>query len=193
MNNENINENNQGHGEREQQAQPRIYVASLADYTAGRLHGAWIDADQDAEDIWAEARTMLDSSPEPNAEEIAIHDHDGFGPVQLSEYETIEDVSRIARGIAEHGPAFAAYAATIERSDWNELDSFEDAYLGEWSSVEQYAEELLDDLGIDIDSIGPDMLQPYIRVDIEAFARDIGSELSVVEGPDGQVYLFDGR
>ena len=28
---------------------PRIYVASLSDYNAGRLHGEWIDADQGAE------------------------------------------------------------------------------------------------------------------------------------------------
>lgn len=30
---------------------PRIYVASLADHTAGRLLGRWIDADQPAEAI----------------------------------------------------------------------------------------------------------------------------------------------
>jgi len=30
---------------------PRIYVACLAAYNAGKLHGEWIDADQDAEAI----------------------------------------------------------------------------------------------------------------------------------------------
>ena len=30
---------------------PRIYVACLAAYNAGRLHGRWIDANQSAEDI----------------------------------------------------------------------------------------------------------------------------------------------
>ncbi len=30
---------------------PRIYVACLAAYNNGYLHGAWIDADQDADEI----------------------------------------------------------------------------------------------------------------------------------------------
>ena len=32
---------------------PRIYVACLAAYNNGRLHGRWIDADQSVEDIWS--------------------------------------------------------------------------------------------------------------------------------------------
>jgi len=52
----------------------RIYVASLSDYNAGRLHGAWIDATQDADEIEAEVQEMLAASPEPIAEEWAIHD-----------------------------------------------------------------------------------------------------------------------
>ena len=31
----------------------RIYVACLASYNAGRLHGTWIDATQDADDVHA--------------------------------------------------------------------------------------------------------------------------------------------
>lgn len=30
---------------------PQIWIASLADYTNGRLHGPWIDAAQDPEDL----------------------------------------------------------------------------------------------------------------------------------------------
>ena len=37
-------------------ARPRIYVASLADYNAGRLHGRWIGASQSASDIWKEIK-----------------------------------------------------------------------------------------------------------------------------------------
>src|SRR5713226_1168914 len=78
---------------------PRIYVASLSDYNAGRLHGAWIDVDQDDEQIWEELNAMLARSPEPMAEEFAIHDYDGFGPLQLGEYERIDEVGCIVRGI----------------------------------------------------------------------------------------------
>jgi antirestriction protein len=46
--------------------QPRIYCADLSSYGAGVLHGAWIDADQDADDIRAEIADMLRKSPHPN-------------------------------------------------------------------------------------------------------------------------------
>jgi antirestriction protein len=47
---------------------PRIYVADLASYNAGRLHGVWIDAAQDLDDVWAEINAMLRASPYPNVE-----------------------------------------------------------------------------------------------------------------------------
>lgn len=53
---------------------PRVYIACLAAYNSGKLHGRWIDADQDADDIRREVAEMLKASPEPNAEEWAIHD-----------------------------------------------------------------------------------------------------------------------
>ena len=63
---------------------PRIYVACLSSYNAGRLHGRWIDCDQTAEEIREEIRLMLEESPEPWAEEWAIHDYEGFGGLRAS-------------------------------------------------------------------------------------------------------------
>lgn len=91
--------------EPERRVPPRIYMASLSDYNAGRLHGAWVDADQDAEELDLAVARMLAASPEPGAEEWAIHDHEGFGPVDLSECESMETVALLARGIADHGLA----------------------------------------------------------------------------------------
>ena len=51
---------------------PRIYVASLSDYNNGILHGAWIDAAQDADDIRTEVSAMLRESKYPN---IQKRDH----------------------------------------------------------------------------------------------------------------------
>jgi hypothetical protein len=51
---------------------PRIYVACLAAYNNGCLHGRWIDATT-PDEIWAQVRAMLADSPEPDAEEWAIH------------------------------------------------------------------------------------------------------------------------
>ena|SRR5579862_158535 len=174
---------------------PRIYVASLSDYNAGRLHGRWIDAAQDDDSLWAEVESMLKASAEPIAEEWAIHDYEGFGPLRLGEYDDLRTVAKVSRGIAEHGPAYAHWAAIIGIHDPDELDRFEEVFLGHAESVEAYAEQLLDDLGYTEEVVErslPEFLQPYVRLDIEGFARDLelSGDITTSEG-DGGVYVFD--
>lgn len=58
---------------------PRIYVACLSSYNAGRLYGRWIElAGMDGDDIRAEIDAMLKDSPMPGAEEYAVHDFEGL-------------------------------------------------------------------------------------------------------------------
>lgn len=167
---------------------PSVYVASLTDYNSGRLHGIWIDASQDANTINAAIDEMLARSPEPAAEEWAIHDHEGFAPWQPSEHEPIETIAKVAAGITEHGPAYAHLAAEIGTID-DVLDNFDEVYLGHWPSLTDYATEVLDDL-IDLDRIGPDWISPYPRLDADAYARDLATELHVSNAADGGVHLF---
>ena len=75
---------------------PQIYVACLSAYVAGRLHGDWIDADPDAERMRADVQAMLARSPEPDAEEWAIHDTNGFDGVRIGEYESLGKIAAIA-------------------------------------------------------------------------------------------------
>lgn len=170
---------------------PRIYVASLSDYNAGRLHGRWIDATQGYENVSEEVREMLANSREGIAEEFAIHDYEGWGPLHLSEYENLETVCHLAEGIEEHGLAFAHLAAVLDPSEWTSLDRFDELYRGQWDSTADYAEELLRDMGIDLDAIGPEILQPYISVDLDAFGRDLAYDLVICEDPNGGVHVFD--
>lgn len=44
----------------------RIYVACLASYNSGRLHGEWIDASADVAEMQAKVSAMLRRSPYPN-------------------------------------------------------------------------------------------------------------------------------
>lgn len=170
---------------------PRIYVASLSDYNAGRLHGRWITVGPPEDALWSEVFDMLADSPEPVAEEWAIHDYEGFGPLQLGEWEDLALVQRIALGIHDHGEAFAHWAALLDRSDWpDELANFSDHFQGTWPSMEEFADQLLDDLGIDTDDLGPEMLRPYIRLDLDAFARDLSMDYRTSEGKEG-VHVFD--
>ena len=164
---------------------PRVYVACLAAYNAAHLHGEWIDADQDADEIHEAIQAMLAKSPIPHAEEWAIHDYEGFGGLRLSEHEGIERVAELGRLLAEHGPAFGAYAAHVG-VDFATAEGFQGAYCGEWESEVAYAEELFDELyAHDI----PENLRHY--VDYEAFARElfIGDCYSV-DNSEGGVFVF---
>jgi len=185
----------EGRQEQEPKPAPRIYVASLSDYNAGRLHGEWIDAAVETDELAESVKAMLTISPEPGAEEWAIHDYEGFGPLRLEEYESLETVSAVALGIAEHGPAFAHWAALVGTSDREALARFEDAYLGHWDSLTAYAEELLDDIGVyrQIEEALPDHLQPYVTIDAEGMGRDMefGGQITTSVGDDG-VFIFDG-
>jgi antirestriction protein len=182
-------------GERGAPDWPRIYVASLADYNEGVLHGAWIDATQESALIHDEINRMLSKSPTTShAEEFAVHDFEGFGHYRPSEYERVETISRVARGIAEYGSAFGAWAAQCDNDD-EQLDNFEDAYLGDYDSVTSYAEQLLDDIGLTriVEEHVPEELQSYVEVIAERLANDLvlGGDITAIEHAGG-VWIFDG-
>ena len=165
------------------QITPKIYVACLAAYNNGKLHGKWIDADQEPDAIHEEIQEMLKSSPEPMAEEWAIHDYEGFEGLSISEYESIEDVARFAQLIEEHGEAFSAYAGHIG-TDYATEEGFQEAYQGKWDSEEAYGENLMDET-MEI----PEHLQFYI--DYEKFARDLFiNDYFSVDSDDYKVHVF---
>lgn len=165
------------------QITPKIYVACLASYNNGILHGEWINADQDANAIHAEIQDMLKNSPMPGAEEWAIHDYEGFEGLRLSEYESIKDVAQYAQLIEEHGEAWALYAEYVG-TDYATKEAFEEAYQGEWDSEEDFAENLASEI-MDI----PEHLQFYI--DYEKFARDLFiNDYFSAQGESYKIHVF---
>lgn len=88
---------------KETNSEIRIYVACLAAYNNGILHGGWIDACQDADEIRRAIHDVLKFSPIECAEEYALHDYEGVEGISLSEYEGIDDVAALAAFIDEHG------------------------------------------------------------------------------------------
>ena len=185
----------QGGHETEPRPIPRIYVASLSDYNNAYLHGVWLDASRDPEAIHTDIQAMLSASRQPDAEEFAIHDYEGFGVCRIGEYDSIERVARIAQGIHEHGDAFAAWVYVSEGAS-ERFNDFTEAYLGHYDSVTAYAEQLIDDLGYndELDRL-PESLRSYLRFDTDQLGRDLvfGGDIHVVPSPDGGVWLFDGR
>jgi len=176
---------------------PRIWVGSLSDYNNGVLHGAWIDAGREVDAIQTDIQSMLAASPwaartgEP-AEEWGIFDHENFGTCRIDQHEDLDWVSGVAQGITEHGPAFAAWADVME--DRELLADFEEAYLGEYDSLEAYAEQLIDDLGYNelLDRL-PSNLRPYVHINVAGFAQDmwLSGDVQVYHRPDGGVWIFN--
>ncbi|MEL7546090.1 MAG: antirestriction protein ArdA [Pseudomonadota bacterium] len=166
----------------------RIYVACLAAYNNGILHGRWIDAAQGEDHIWNETRAVLKSSPIAEAEEWAIHDYEGFEGASLHEYSSFESVADLAEFVSEHGELGAKlYEHFGERLD-EARAAFED-YAGEHKSLADFAEDLTRDCGPEI----PEQLQFYI--DWTALARDmeLNGDVFTIETGFDQIHVFWSR
>ena len=168
---------------------PRIYVADLAAYNNGTLHGAWIDAAQSPDEIQAEIDAILAKSPEPFAEEWAIHDYEGFGDLKLGEYESIADVSRLAELIEKHGEMFAAVASHFGGANY--LDDAERAldenYQGEYDDLSDWAYQFA------MDTVGESALGPYANyIDWERVGHDaeLSGDVFTIDTGSGKLAIF---
>jgi antirestriction protein len=165
-------------------ADPRIYVACLAAYNDGKLHGQWINANQDADCIYEEIREMLSKSPVPNAEELAIHDLEDFCGCQIEEYADITFVAELAAFISEHGKMGAVLLQYLNFEIEQANVWMDERYCGLHDSEEDFARETMEE----IYSI-PDYLQNYI--DYEKVARDWFLSDYVSLEVDHQVAVFN--
>ena len=169
---------------------PRIYIACLASYNAGILHGNWIDLDG-TEDVKEIINETLKQSPVEDAEEWAIHDHEGCG--YLGEYAGFQVLDAIS---AAHGKA------ETESVDWElfceycthaghdiktgAVEKFSEARAGSGSSLVDWCHGFLDDSG-QLEAI-PENLRHYF--DYEAFARDLEiSDIFTIEH-GGETHVF---
>jgi len=169
---------------------PRIYVADLAAYNNAILRGVWIDAAQDPEEIQAEIDEMLSESPEPIAEEWAIHDYEGFGGLSLGEYESIEHVARVAQLLEEHGEWFGRVVEHV--GGLRQLDEaekmVEERYQGAYDSLEDWAYQFATESSDVEKDCGP--YASYI--DWERFANDaeMSGDVVSIEDEDGRQHIF---
>jgi antirestriction protein len=159
----------------------QIYVACLASYNSGILHGKWIKPENDIEDLKKQINQVLKSSPIPNAEEYAIHDYNNFP--NLGEYPNLEDIIKVVDAIDEHGvDEINAFLSNYQIED---LDSFSDMFVGEYSSFSEYAEQMAEDT-ILIDC--PEHIKSYF--DYEKFERDLSMDDTEIDAPNGNVFIF---
>lgn len=159
----------------------RAWIGSLAAYNAGRLVGAWIDLDgKDAEDVAEEAREAMRPQiagwmGEAEAfDEIWIFDHEGLGGLVRGECNVGEAVAaaEVLGGLYGNVDAFRAYCENLGPTNIDlatVADDFEEAYQGEYATMADFAEELLNDTG-DLAKM-PESLRYYF--DYEAYGRDL--------------------
>lgn len=166
---------------------PRIYVACLAAYNNGILHGAWIDATDGIDALWQAVRKVLNTSPIENAEEFAIHDHEGFGSAGISEYESLDSVTAKAAFITEHGDTGQLVLEYVS-GDLDDAQDMIERYYGTFTSLADYAEEIISQT----ETI-TSWLEPYI--DYAAIARDmeINGDIDSIEAGYENVLVFSGR
>ncbi|HEY0714889.1 MAG TPA: antirestriction protein ArdA [Polyangia bacterium] len=175
-------------GTGEQPTRPKIWVGDLGAYNAGILHGRWIEAAQEPEEIQAEIDEMLAASPRPGAEEWAIFDQEGWGGLDLGEHEDLDTVTRVAKGIEEHGAMFAALvahfggAAHVDEAE----QSVEDGYQGTFSDLADWAANYADDTGVEC-------AEPWRQyIDFDRWGRDaeLGGDIFTIDTPDGVAVFF---
>jgi antirestriction protein len=166
---------------------PRIYVACLAAYNNGYLHGAWIDATQGEWGIWDDIQKMLAASPIPEAEEYAVHDYEGFEGARISEYMGIETIAKLAAFITEHG-ALGGVVLEYYNNDLDEAsEALTERYLGQYTSLADYMQEMTEG-----SMTIPQTLHYYI--DWQAMARDaeMNSDLFTISTAYNEVHVFAG-
>ena len=166
---------------------PALWVGCLAAYNAGTLHGEWMQASASTAEMYAAIQEILKASPEPHAEEWEIMDTDNLPP-------RIGSLDRAAAYVAaleelDRADAADIVAAWVDWRGWDDLDAahIQDAYLGQFDSVKDYAEQYADGCGL-LDGL-PENLRPYF--DFAAFARDLELSGDVYEGKGG--HLFNGH
>ena len=114
---------------------PAVWLARKADGD-DLLFGRWVclaHNDQLIHDAVAEASREYGLPLD-----AAVHDHDGFGDWTPEPGTTLSEYAAIARGIREHGSAFAAWADLMVDPDM--IEHFEAYYDGTYRTVAAWAE-----------------------------------------------------
>jgi len=168
----------------------RVYVACLAAYNNGWLHGKWIDAAQDYDVFRDEINEMLKASPVTKeygeiAEEWAIHDFEGFGSYRVEEWSDLKELCDIANLIEneENGELvlelISHLGAGTSIDDAKEF--LDNNYHGIHKDVGEYAYQFHEDCGHEI----PKHLQFYINWDQMGEDMETNGQIFTISLDDG--------
>lgn len=164
----------------------RIYVADLAAYNNGFLHGVWINVTQEIDDIHEQIREMLKASPiEEEAEEYAIHDYEGFDGYSVSEFSGIEKLHEVASFIEEYPEIGSDVLANFNDDIDESRKALEESYNGCHESVAYFAQQLTENT-----SEIPKHLECYIDYDCMRPDMEMSGDIFTIETAHDEVHVF---
>jgi Antirestriction protein (ArdA) len=189
--------------ERDALRYPRIYVTAGLPLRAELTRGTWLEMARDPDYIYAELHAVLGEPYEHDADRFYIWDHQGFGAfnvstgaIGLDDVHSIELLSKVANGVVDHGPAYAAWASAHE-DDPRLFDHFATAYKGHHESMAAYVRQLFEPLKIEakLKQTVPQTLADFVYVDYAAIGEEMLQDGDIVAFPaDGSgVWIFDER
>jgi antirestriction protein len=125
---------------------PKIYVADLEAYNNGRLSGVWLDLTDysDADELMDAINDFLKTT---GGEEYAVHDYENLPRSMYSEYMGVRDFEEIYEMLdlaKENDLPLDVVMEVVSQFDRSALDE----YTGVYDSEQDFAEQLVDDIGI---------------------------------------------
>lgn len=131
---------------------PKIFVESLSDYNDGRSVGKWLDLSNytDGETVMEAIQEFLDEVRDEHGgekrEEFAIHDYENFPSMYYHESMGAKDFDRVYEFV-EMSKNIPADAIEGYVNYGHDLSEIEDAYVSEYKDAEDFAYQLVDDMG----------------------------------------------
>jgi antirestriction protein len=144
----------------------RIYVGTYAKYNAGSLKGKWLDLEDyaDADEFAAACAELHADEHDP---ELMFQDWEGIPEGMIGESHLSADVWEWLAMDEDDREVLAMYRAAVDSTAT--LEAAQEAYQGNhYSSEQDFAQELADDLGIEIGNTWP-----HNCIDWEQAARDL--------------------
>ena len=163
---------------------PQIYVSTYAKYNNGSLGGEWVDVEDftNKEDFLAHCAELHADEDDP---ELMFQDTDGIPSGYVSECYVEAELWDWLELDEDDREAVQVYREEIDSSA--SIDSILDAYAGKADSEQDYAEQLVEELGYVQEM--PEHLRGYF--DYEAFARDLFiSDYTFARDGNGQGHVY---
>lgn len=167
---------------------PSAWTGCLYCYTAGYLVGSWLDA-IDADEVTLEDVHRGTDRLTPQCEELWVMDHEGLPVSCEMSPMTAATWAREITAVVDHlQPAYFAWIKSCDYTDPDEpcIDDFLERYCGEWDSFEEYAHQLVDEIGLLIDV--PEEVSRYFHW--ESWTRDLAHDYQTESAPGGGVFVF---